>query len=291
MAGGHKAIADHVTGNLRSAAELSTICIGNVVATIVTTTRVNGLGQQMAAVLTYAIGDIHGSYTKLCNLLRHCRDHSGEHDSRFVFLGDYIDRGRRSREVVSFLMDAQRAGLDEIICLKGNHEDMLLDAASGRNEATWLDNGGEATLASYRAGSAAEIPSEHLDWLAELPLAQSDTRRFFVHAGIQPGVPLDAQRKEAMLWIREPFLSDERDHGRYIVHGHTPTGTGTPDVRSNRLNLDTMAWSGPPLVAAVFEERRVGPMAFVADDGTVSAAAPINARERKLFGSPRRARY
>ena len=81
------------------------------------------------------------------------------------------------------------------------------------------------------------------------------------------------QRKDVMLWIREPFLSDENDHGLYIVHGHTPTGTGVPDLRHNRLNLDTLAWYGNPLVAAVFDERRVGPLAFIADDGSVTAAA------------------
>ena len=80
------------------------------------------------------------------------------------------------------------------------------------------------------------------------------------------------QRKDVMLWIREPFLSDENDHGLYIVHGHTPTDTGMPDLRPNRLNLDTLAWYGNPLIAAVFDERRVGPLAFIADDGTITAA-------------------
>ena len=98
------------------------------------------------------------------------------------------------------------------------------------------------------------------------------------------------QRKEVLLWIREPFLSDTTDHGLYIVHGHTPTETGMPDLRPNRLNLDTLAWYGNPLIAAVFDERRVGPIAFIADDGTVQAAAAINAREQEMYGSGKRAR-
>jgi diadenosine tetraphosphatase ApaH/serine/threonine PP2A family protein phosphatase len=244
----------------------------------------------MAAILTYAIGDIHGSYTKLANLLRHCLDHCGSNTARFVFLGDYVDRGRRSREVVSLLIATQARLPGQVICLRGNHEDMLLAAAHRQDEMMWLDNGGDATLASYGARSADELPSEHLGWFESLPLYEHDQRRFFVHAGVMPGIPLAQQRKEVLLWIREPFLSDPTDHGLYIVHGHTPTETGEPDVLSNRLNLDTLAWYGNPLMAAVFDERRVGPLAFIADDGTISPAPPINAREQEMYGSGRRAR-
>jgi serine/threonine protein phosphatase 1 len=244
----------------------------------------------MAAVLTYAIGDIHGSYTKLANLLRHCTDHCGSNTARFMFLGDYVDRGKRSREVVSLLVETQRALPGQVVCLMGNHEEMLLAAANRHNEAMWHYNGGEATLQSYGVGHPAELPAEHLDWFANLPVADSDDRRFYVHAGIMPGIPLAQQRKDVLLWIREPFLSDENDHGLYVVHGHTPTGTGAPDLRANRLNLDTLAWYGNPLIAAVFDEHRVGPVAFVADDGSVTAAGAINQREQELYGSGKRAR-
>jgi serine/threonine protein phosphatase 1 len=242
------------------------------------------------ATLTFAIGDIHGSYTKLANLLRHCLDHCGDNGARFVFLGDYVDRGKRSREVVTLLMETQRARPGQVICLRGNHEDMLVAAANRRDELMWLDNGGDVTLRSYGVESATDIPAEHLAWFDSLPLFEHDQRRFFVHAGIMPGIPLAQQRSEVMLWIREPFLSDATDHGLYIVHGHTPTGTGLPDLRPNRLNLDALAWYGNPLFAAVFDERRVGPLAFIADDGTMQAAAPINAREQEMYGSGRRAR-
>jgi serine/threonine protein phosphatase 1 len=243
----------------------------------------------MAAMLTYAIGDVHGSYTKLVNLLRHCKDHCGGNDARFVLLGDYIDRGKRSREVMDLLIESQASAPDRFICLKGNHEDMLLAAARDQDEAVWLSNGGSTTLHSYSVRHAADIPAAHLAWLATLPLSCNDGKRFFVHAGIMPGIPLDQQRPEVMLWIREPFLSDQSDHGRYVVHGHTPGETGSPELFHNRLNLDTLAWTGNPLAAAVFNEHRVGPVSFIADDGRVTAAPPINALEGERFAAGNRA--
>jgi serine/threonine protein phosphatase 1 len=226
----------------------------------------------MAAILTYAIGDIHGSFTKLANLLNRCIDHCGDNDFRLVFIGDYVDRGKRSRDVVRLLMETQASALEQVICLRGNHEDMLLRAMRGEDEALWLDNGGDATLRSYGVGSAAEIPPEHLAWFDGLPYAFSDDKRFFVHAGIKPGVPLHEQSKHAMLWIREPFLLDPRDHGQLIVHGHTPIDGGIPQLCHNRLNLDTGACFGGPLSAAVFDDAGVGPCSFIADDGSIVTA-------------------
>lgn len=246
-----------------------------------------GLDQEM---LTFAIGDIHGSYTKLANLVRHCRDYGGGRDTRFIFLGDYVDRGRRNREVIDFLIDMQAAAPDRVTCLMGNHEDLLTMAADGQNEEVWLDNGGYATLRSYGVSRAAEIPAAHLSWIANLPLTFSDDKRLYVHAGIMPGIPLDRQRKEVLLWIREPFLSDQSNHELYIVHGHTPTTTGVPELCHNQLNLDTLAWNGNPLVCAVFEQGRVGPLAFIADTGMVIDAPPINELERERYASRSRAR-
>jgi len=214
----------------------------------------------MAAVLTYAIGDIHGSYTKLANLLRHCTDHCGGNTARLVFLGDYVDRGKRSREVVSLLIETQRSRPGQVVCLMGNHEHMLLAAADGQDEAMWLYNGGETTLQSYGVGRAADLPPEHLAWFANLPAADCDERRFFVHAGIMPGIPLAQQRKDVLLWIREPFLSDENDHGLYVVHGHTPRISGKPDIRHNRCNLDTLCFGGKPLTCGVFDYTQAAPV-------------------------------
>jgi serine/threonine protein phosphatase 1 len=226
----------------------------------------------MSGPLIYAVGDIHGSYAKLVRLLKHCRNHRSGRTAQFVFIGDYIDRGRHSREVVELLMDLQSAEPGQISCLRGNHEEMLIGAFRYHDKALWLCNGGDMTLRSYKVTSVEAIPEEHLAWFDSLPLSFSDDKRFFVHAGIRPGTPLDQQNREEMLWIREPFLSDPRDHGRYIVHGHTPLETGLPEHLPNRLNLDTGAVFGGPLTAAVFDDSAVGPIAFITDDGTVTPA-------------------
>src|SRR4051812_3268786 len=106
--------------------------------------------------LTYAIGDIHGCHDKLRNLLAHCASHRGKQDFRIVFLGDYVDRGSQSREVVDLVIETQLQAPDRIVALKGNHEDMLLAAAQGGDAEAWLYNGGDATLASYGVGRASE---------------------------------------------------------------------------------------------------------------------------------------
>jgi serine/threonine protein phosphatase 1 len=221
----------------------------------------------MPAMLTYAIGDIHGSYRKLRNLLDHCKEHRGATEYRIVFLGDYIDRGPHSREVVDLLIETQSQTPDHVICLRGNHEDMLLNAINYGDHGPWLANGGAMTLASYGVGRAGDILPAHLEWFRSLPLATADEKRFFVHAGVRPGVPLQQQSEEDLLWIREPFLSDPRHHGLYVVHGHTPVRSGVPELRRNRLNLDTGAYLGGPLTAAMFDETAVGPKAFITDDG------------------------
>ena len=102
-----------------------------------------------------------------------------------------------------------------------------------------------------------------LDWFRSLPLSYDDGRRFFVHAGVNPQLPLAAQHERDLIWIREPFLSARRDYGRLIVHGHTPLGTGKPDLRANRLNLDTGAVFGGPLTAALFADGRTEPVKFI----------------------------
>src|SRR5215471_12772537 len=111
------------------------------------------------------------------------------------------------------------------------------------------------------------MPAEHIAWIRTLPLHVDDDKRFFVHAGVRPGVPLVTQSKHDMLWIREPFLSSELWHGALVVHGHTPTTTGAPDVQSNRVNLDTGACFGGPLTAAAFSSAQLGPLFFVNSDG------------------------
>jgi len=230
----------------------------------------------MPTELTYAIGDIHGCFTRLRNLLRHIEQHRGQNPYRLVFLGDYIDRGPRSRDTLELLIKTQASDPERVICLRDNHDDMALDAARG-DWQMWLLNGGDATLRSYGVRHARDLPREHLDWMGALPLAYADNKRFFVHAGVEPGVPLDEQDRFTLLWIREPFLSDPRDHGRFVVHGHTPTEV--PELLPNRLNLDTGACFGGPLTAAVFDPRTTGPLAFITDAGEIVRAPALEPAE------------
>jgi serine/threonine protein phosphatase 1 len=212
----------------------------------------------------YAVGDIHGCWDKLCRLMARCEQHADGRPARFVFLGDYIDRGPESAAVLDFLIDRQAQSPDSVVTLMGNHEAMLLGALDGTMPPmNWLQQGGAATLQSYGIADMRELPRAHLAWLRTLQLTHDDGRRFFVHAGVDPRRPLDAQDEMALLWIREPFLSDQRDYGRLMVHGHTPLRSGMPELHSNRLNLDTGAVFGGPLTAAVFDGERVQPLAFI----------------------------
>jgi serine/threonine protein phosphatase 1 len=214
--------------------------------------------------VTYAIGDIHGSFALLRRLIARCRDDAGGRPMTFVLLGDYIDRGPDSAGVVRAVMDLQAELGERAVALKGNHEKVALEVFDGTTEADlWLEQGGEETLQSYGITDVRDLPADHVQWLRALPPRHDDGRRFFVHAGIDPEKPLDAQREHDLIWIREPFLSDRRDHRRLIVHGHTPTENGLPDLRGNRLNIDTGAVYGGPLTAAVFDDTQTGPIAFL----------------------------
>ena len=217
--------------------------------------------------LTFAIGDIHGCLDKLRRVVTACESHAGGRPARYVFLGDYLDRGADSRGVIEFLMERQRAQPGSVVCLMGNHEQMAIAAHDSEDAMPlWLANSGAATLRNYRDSGGRILPA-HLDWLRALPLCHDDGLRFFVHAGVDLTRPLDRQAPQTMLWVREPFLSDCDfvDCGRFIVHGHTPLVAGTPDLRRRRVNLDTAAVIGGPLSAAVFDDTRAEPLGFLTD--------------------------
>ncbi|WP_374940816.1 metallophosphoesterase family protein [Bradyrhizobium sp. SRS-191] len=213
---------------------------------------------------TYVIGDIHGCLRQLRGLVDRCRLDCGEDRPKFIFIGDYIDRGPDSHGVVEFLMGAQKSDSETVICLRGNHEALaLLSTYDTANVPVWLHNGGEATLLSYRVGTPAEMPHDHICWFQSLPIHYDDGLRFFVHAGIDPNKPLNQQAENDCLWMREPFLSDRQNYSRLVVHGHTPTLNQMPEQRTNRLNVDTGAYLGGPLTAAIFDDRSPKPLGFL----------------------------
>jgi serine/threonine protein phosphatase 1 len=224
------------------------------------------LGQRI-----YAIGDIHGRLDLLDQLMRMILaddEECGPIDRRtLVFLGDYIDRGADSSGVIERLLTGMPAGF-ECIFLKGNHEEMLMQSITDpRMLAIWAANGGLETMASYGIAAGhkdvdvrprdladrlgAAIHHRHLAFMENLSLAVSFGDYLFVHAGVHPALPLTAQRKEDCLFIREPFLSHRGPYGKIVVHGHTPVPQ--PDVRSNRIGIDTGAFFTGHLTALRLE--------------------------------------
>ena len=210
--------------------------------------------------LVYAIGDIHGRADLLALLLAEIEsDSARSKDAKrrtLVFLGDYIDRGHDSRRVVDMVLDDLPAGFDAHF-LKGNHEAIMLDFLDDPSYlGHWLANGADATFRSYgldvaelvgrgaapevwRRAFLASLPETHRDFFEALELAVSFGDYFFVHAGVRPGVPLEAQDPNDMIWIRGPFLQSEDDFGKIVVHGHTPGRD--PVIRANRIGIDTGA--------------------------------------------------
>lgn len=201
----------------------------------------------------YAVGDIHGRLDLLDQMLRMIRLDNDERPPAerctLIFLGDYIDRGADSRGVIGRLLAGLPDGF-ECICLKGNHEEMLLQGiAEPATMYFWMTNGGAETLASYGVATAVRspadlarslagaIPETHLAFLRRLRLSVSFGDYFFVHAGVRPGTALDKQAEEDCLFIREPFLSHRGAFGKIVVHGHTPVRE--PDIRPNRIGIDT----------------------------------------------------
>lgn len=224
----------------------------------------------------YAIGDIHGRHDLLMALLKAVEADAAPSgmDRRIVFLGDYIDRGEGSAAVVERLASGAAAGgsAGSWTCLMGNHEAMLLATLAGELDwHVWLANGGAETLFSYgvstrdfagpgkgealREAALVAIPPAHLAFLRGLPSHLEIGDYFFCHAGIRPGVPLGRQSLDDLIWIRDAFTSSPLDHGKRIVHGHTPAMQ--VEVLPNRINVDTGAYLTNCLSCVVLEGEEV----------------------------------
>lgn len=220
---------------------------------------------------TFVIADLHGRFDLLEAAFSAIHATGFLGDCKIVTLGDYVDRGPQSRQVIEHLMAAQKAGLN-LICLKGNHEDMMVETITKPLDPDWwLGNGGSATVMSY--GEA--LPPEHLAWAKGLPTIHHDEHRVFVHAGVDPTKALDQQNEEYLLWHR-PVGADDLGHGdRHVIHGHTPNPKG-PERYKNRTNLDTLAWRTGRLVIAVFDDELPGPpIDFIEVGPGARASAPI----------------
>jgi serine/threonine protein phosphatase 1 len=223
-----------------------------------------------AGIRIYAVGDMHGCADLLFKLFRRVDDDLKARpiaESVQVFLADYIDRGSNSRQVIDLLI-ARRQGHD-IVLLKGNHEDCALRFFSDPTVlSAWKNIGGLSTIRSYgvtptrgedlqspeelAAALYHSMPDNHRRLLYGLALSFTCGDFFFVHAGVRPGIPLYEQSEQDLLWIREDFLLHEEDFGKVIVHGHTPARE--PEIRPNRINIDTGAYATGRLTCLVLED-------------------------------------
>lgn len=226
----------------------------------------------------YAVGDIHGRADLLRALhaviLRDADRAAGGSRRTIVYLGDYIDRGADSRGVVEMLAAAPLPGFEHVHLL-GNHDHWLLEFVAGRGSGIgWLLNGGDRTLESYgvvlpyapaaeadldpaRAALRRRLPARHMAFFEGLAPSHREGDYLFVHAGIRPGVALERQSPDDLMWIREEFLDSDLDHGSIVVHGHTPATE--VQSRPNRIGIDTGAFATGRLTCLVLEddERRV----------------------------------
>jgi serine/threonine protein phosphatase 1 len=217
----------------------------------------------------YAIGDIHGCLDRLVSLHEAIAEDMAARPvahTTLVHLGDYVDRGADSAQVIDWLINQPPVPADAIVNLMGNHEFMMLSALAGVDKEApghWMTNGGADSLLSWGISRtvpptewASRIPRQHLLFLRDLEICHHIGPYLFVHAGVRPGVPLDKQSRQDMMWIREPFLSSRADHGAVIVHGHTPKRE--PIVQPNRIAIDTGAVLGGALTCVVLEDDKLG---------------------------------
>lgn len=221
-----------------------------------------------------AVGDIHGRFDLLQELLARLEADCAAGpalDTRLIFLGDYVDRGPSSAEVLECLAALSPAWATPHF-LRGNHEQCFIDVLNGtapdETLSAWLEYGGAETLSSYGLGAPllysgdlaaiaaaaqAAVPAPHRRFLENTAFSLRFGDYFFAHAGVRPGVPLETQQDEDLLWIREPFLSARDDFGAVVVHGHTIFPT--PQSLPNRIAVDTGAWTSGVLTAVILEGR------------------------------------
>jgi len=229
----------------------------------------------------YVIGDLHGRLDLLEKVWEKISALAADFDSvKFIFLGDYIDRGPNSKGVIEFLM--AKSELPHVVCLQGNHESMAVQTIScSLNTSWWAGNGGGETLRSYGQKHysydllTSLVPEEHVKWMHSLPLYYETEKQVFVHAGIPNDAPLAEQqfdtRKDGAIKFQWMLYSPS-DHGgwrgKHVVHGHHQHSDG-PRVWSpgsaggGRTNLDTFAWKTGRIVIGVFDDTQGPALEFI----------------------------
>jgi len=188
-----------------------------------------------------AIGDIHGCFMALETLAAFVPIGL---DDRVIALGDYVDRGSDSREVLDWLIERDRQG--GLIALRGNHEVMMLDARENQDICwSWLGCGGQATLASYGTEGLAGIPEAHWRFLEQTRAWFETETHFFVHANADYDLPLNEQSDSVRYWEKfYDFLSRPHESGKVMVCGHTPQRDGRPKSLGHAVCIDTWAYQG-----------------------------------------------
>lgn len=221
----------------------------------------------------YAIGDIHGRVDLLerlhAKIARDAQTAAPGTRKTIIYLGDYVDRGLNTKELLDYLLDNPLPGFAPVY-LKGNHDEYFANfLESSADGVPWLKYGGDATVYSYGVRIAEDVPPElrldhvrdrlletvpqrHMAFLTHLKLAWTVGDFLFVHAGVRPDRPWDQQLSEDLLWIREEFLESDREFGKIVVHGHSVSSA--PDVRENRIGIDTGACFSNVLTCLVLEE-------------------------------------
>ena len=207
----------------------------------------------------FAIGDIHGCLAKLQTLIK--KIDADPQNDKLVFIGDYIDRGDYSKEVVDYVIRL-KSRYKQVVCLLGNHEQMFLRYLEGIDESMYLINGGRTTLHSYGIARSdgperrrAKIPLEHLRFFESLLPYHEDGKYLFIHAGLRPGVSLSHQTINDFVWIRREFIDSREDFGKTVVFGHTPGEY--PLIMFNKIGIDTGAVYGGQLTCVELPEVRI----------------------------------
>ena len=207
----------------------------------------------------FAIGDIHGCISRL-NTMMTMLDINAEKDT-LVFIGDYIDRGPDAKGVVDAILDIRR-NFNNVVCLLGNHEQMLLNYyLENRDEELFMHNGGMSTIISYGftpgERKLLHMPDTHMEFFTTLQPYFVKDQYIFVHAGLRAGIPMNEQNIEDLLWIRYEFINSHYDFGKVVIFGHTPLSFTAPLINENKIGLDTGAVYGGKLTCIEFPAMKI----------------------------------